>query len=87
MEKMANTCIDLFSRTPYKLACTATPSPNDVMELGNHAEFLGVMKAREMTAMYFIHGGSNTKQWYLKKHSENDFWKFVCSWSYGIEVT
>jgi len=52
--------IDVFKDTPYKLACTATPSPNDPMELGNHSEFLDVMSRNEMLAMYFIHDGGET---------------------------
>ena len=73
--------IDSFSQTPYKLACTATPSPNDPMELGNHAEFLDVMSYNEMLAMYFIHDGGNTSQWKLKGHATESFYKFVGSWS------
>lgn len=73
--------IDTFQDTPYKLACTATPSPNDVMELGNHAEFLGVMRSNEMLAMYFVHDGGDTKKWHLKGHAKSDFWAFVASWS------
>ena len=61
--------IDLFSKTPYKLACTATPSPNDPMELGNHSEFLDVMSRNEMLAMYFVHDGGETAKWRLKGHS------------------
>lgn len=73
--------IDLFSDTPYKLACTATPSPNDVMELCNHAEFLNVMSRSEMLAMYFIHDGGNTSSWRLKGHCEQMFWDFVSEWA------
>lgn len=73
--------IDLFSDTPYKLACTATPSPNDVMELCNHAEFLNVMNRNEMLAMYFIHDGGNTSSWRLKGHCEQMFWDFVSEWA------
>lgn len=73
--------IDLFSDTPYKLACTATPSPNDVMELCNHAEFLNVMSRNEMLAMYFIHDGGNTSSWRLKGHCEQMFWDFVSEWA------
>jgi DNA modification methylase len=76
-----NLLIERFRETPFKLACTATPSPNDVMELGNHSEFLGVMGASEMLAMYFVHDGGDTKAWYLKKHGESDFWQFVASWA------
>lgn len=58
--------VDEFRNTPYKLCCTATPSPNDVMELCNHAEFLNVMGRNEMLAMYFVHDGGNTSSWRLK---------------------
>ncbi len=58
--------IDNFISTPYKLACTATPSPNDPMELGNHSEFLDVMSRNEMLAMYFVHDGGETAKWRLK---------------------
>lgn len=77
--------IDTFKNTPYKLACTATPSPNDVMELGNHAEFLDVMSRNEMLAMYFIHDGGNTSSWRLKGHCEQMFWDFVSDWATMIE--
>ena len=77
--------IDSFRGTPYKLACTATPSPNDVMELGNHAEFLDVMSRNEMLAMYFIHDGGNTSSWRLKGHCEQMFWDFVSDWATMIE--
>ena len=77
--------IETFKETPYKLACTATPSPNDVMELGNHAEFLDVMNRNEMLAMYFIHDGGNTSSWRLKGHCEVAFWDFVSTWAIMIE--
>lgn len=73
--------IELFADTHYKLACTATPSPNDVMELCNHAEFLNVMSRSEMLAMYFIHDGGNTSSWRLKGHCEQMFWDFVSEWA------
>ena len=62
------------------LACTATPAPNDHMELGNHAEFLGIMSRTEMLAMFFTHDGGDTSAWRLKGHAESEFWKWVCSW-------
>ena len=77
--------IDSFKNTPYKLACTATPCPNDVMELCNHAEFLDVMSRNEMLAMYFIHDGGNTSSWRLKGHCEQMFWDFVSDWATMIE--
>lgn len=73
--------IEKFANTPYKLACTATPSPNDPMELGNHAEFLDVMGRNEMLSMYFVHDGGQTSKWRLKGHAVKQFYKFVGSWS------
>lgn len=73
--------IDSFYNTNYKLACTATPSPNDPMELGNHAEFLNVMSRNEMLAMYFVHDGGETSKWRLKGHAINKFYSFVSSWA------
>lgn len=70
-----------FKDTPYKLPCTATPSPNDLMELGNHSEFLNVMGRNEMLAMYFVHDGGNTSKWRVKKHAKIDFFRFVNTWS------
>lgn len=76
-----NKLIDLFARTPYKLCCTATPSPNDPMELGNHSEFLNVMSRNEMLAKYFVHDGGDTGKWRLKKHAVKDFWAWVSTWA------
>lgn len=76
--------LDAFADTPYKLPCSATPSPNDVMELGNHSEFLNAMTRNEMLAMYFVHDGGDTSKWRLKGHAENDFWAFVASWALMI---
>lgn len=76
-----NLIIDLFKHTPYKLACTATPSPNDPMELGNHSEFLDVMSRNEMLAMYFVHDGGETAKWRLKGHALKLFYQFVGSWA------
>lgn len=73
-----------FARTPYRLACTATPAPNDYMELGNHAEFLGIMTMPEMLSMFFVHDGAETQKWRLKGHAEPVFWKWLASWSVMI---
>jgi superfamily II DNA or RNA helicase len=71
-----------FVDTPYKLAATATPSPNDHTELGNHAEFLGVMRQQEMLSKWFINDTSTASQdWRLKGHAEDDFWQWVASWA------
>ncbi len=73
--------IDNFKNTLYKLACTATPSPNDPMELGNHSEFLDVMSRNEMLAMYFVHDGGETAKWRLKGHAVETFYQFIGSWA------
>lgn len=74
--------IEAFKNTPFKLAATATPSPNDHMELGNHAEFLDVMRQQEMLSKWFINDTSTASQeWRLKGHAKDDFWQWVASWS------
>ncbi len=70
-----------FAHTPYRLACTATPSPNDFMELGNHSEFLGIMSHSEMLSMFFVHDGGSTQDWRIKGHAQKDFWKWVAGWA------
>ena len=77
-----NTLMEAFRDTPYKLAATATPSPNDHMELGNHAEFLGVMRQQEMLSRWFVNDTATASQdWRLKGHAVEDFWSWVASWS------
>ena len=76
--------IEMFQATPYRLSCTATPSPNDHMELGNQAEFLGVMTAVEMLAMFFVHDGGDTSQWRLKGHGKTRFWEWMSTWAICI---
>jgi DNA modification methylase len=77
--------LDTFKHHKYKLACTATPSPNDHIELGNHAEFLNVMSSKEMVSIFFINDAFNKdhtiSKWRLKKHSIKHFWNWVSSWS------
>jgi hypothetical protein len=73
--------IDAFAQTSYKLACTATPAPNDHTELGNHAEFLGVMTRTEMLASFFVHDGGETAVWRLKGHAQRDFWQWCAGWA------
>lgn len=79
--KFRNQIIDTFSNTPFKLACTATPSPNDYMELGNHSEFIGAMTRSEMLTTFFVHDGGTTSSWRLKRHAEDAFWKWLSSWA------
>ncbi|WP_072389766.1 helicase-related protein [Hyphomicrobium sp. CS1GBMeth3] len=74
--------IETFKRTPYRLACTATPAPNDHMELGNHSQFLGAMESREMLSRWFINDTSEASQaWRLKGHAVASFWDWVASWA------
>jgi superfamily II DNA or RNA helicase len=73
--------IDAFQNTDYKLACTATPAPNDHTELGNHAEFLGVMTRTEMLASFFVHDGGETAVWRLKGHAVREFWRWCAGWA------
>ncbi|MFT5348339.1 MAG: DNA modification methylase [Bacteroidia bacterium] len=84
--KLSSLIITTFKNTPYKLACTATPSPNDHMELGQHSEFLGAMSYLEMLAMFFVHDGGETSKWRLRKHAKDNFWKYVCTWSISIDT-
>ncbi len=76
--------IESFAQTPFRLAASATPAPNDYMELGNHAQFLGVMSYTEMLSMFFVHDGGETQKWRLKGHAETEFWKWLCSWAVMI---
>jgi hypothetical protein len=76
-----NSIINSFANTPYKLACSATPSPNDVMELGSQCEFMGVMSREEMLSMFFTHDGGETSKWRLKGHASRKFWEFVSKWA------
>ena len=81
--KLSSLIIDTFKQTPYKLACTATPSPNDHMELGQHVEFLGIDSYENMKSLYFVQDVKlkTSNKWRLKEHAKNDFWKYVCTWS------
>jgi hypothetical protein len=70
---------------PYRLACTATPAPNDHTELGNHAQFCGIMSREEMLASFFVHDtGGNVSDWRLKGHAREAFWRWVAMWAVCI---
>jgi hypothetical protein len=79
--KYRTALIEACQTIPFRLAATATPAPNDFMELGNHAEFLGVMRNTDMLATFFTHDGGSTQKWRLKGHAENEFWKWMASWA------
>ena len=83
--KTTQQMLELFKHTPYKSAYTATPSPNDFTEIGNHAEFLGVMSRSEMLATYFVHDSGDTAKWRLKGHAETEFWKWIASWAMVVK--
>lgn len=82
--KTRSMMIEKFQQTPFRLCCTATPAPNDHMELGNHAEFLGTMSRVEMLSMFFVHDGGDTAKWRLKGHAKSEFWKWLASWAVMI---
>ena len=81
MGKTKRQLVELFADTPYRLCCTATPAPNDHTELGNHAEFLGIMSGGEMLGRWFINNSMSAGSYRLKGHAEGDFWKWVSSWA------
>ena len=74
--------IEAFRDTPYRLACTATPAPNDTSEIGNHAEFLGIMRRIEMLATWFVH---DEQSWRLKGHAAESFYKWIASWAMFVQ--
>lgn len=82
--KMSNDIIDIFRFTKYKLACTATPSPNDYTEFGNHCEFLNIMSRTEMLATFFINDAKEG-QWRMKRHAESKFWEWLASWAMVVK--
>lgn len=78
--KIRNMIIEKFDKTKYKLCASATPSPNDFMELGNHSEFLNVLKRKEMLSTFFINDTANVGTWRLKKHASEKFWEWIATW-------
>ncbi len=82
--KTRNAIIERCQSVPYRLSCTATPSPNDFMELGNQVEFLGIMTMTEMLAMYFVNDAGDTGTWILKGHGKAKFWEWMATWAVCI---
>ena len=82
--KTTRALIQSFSGMQWRLACTATPAPNDHTELGTHAEFLGIMRREEMLPRWFINDTSDTKTWRLKRHAVSDFWRWVATWARAL---
>lgn len=83
--KVRTAIIQNFHSVPYKLACTATPAPNDYMEIGNHSEFCGVMTRSEMLSMFFVHDGGQTSKWRLKGHATDVFWQWLATFSVFVD--
>jgi hypothetical protein len=79
--KTRTAIIEASQRVPYRLSCTATPSPNDFEELGNQCEFLGVMTRTEMLATYFVNDTGDTGTWRLKGWGASKFWEWMGSWA------
>jgi hypothetical protein len=78
--------IETFADTPYRLCCTATPAPNDHLEIGNHAEFLGVMRSHEMIMRWFINDPMEAGAYRLKGHARAAFWEWVASWAVALRT-
>ena len=85
--KTSQALIQAFSNHRFRLSATATPAPNDHMELGQQSDFLGIMPSSEMLMRWFINDTSTASQeWRLKKHAINDFWDWCASWSRMAEL-
>lgn len=84
MGKTKRAIVEAFRDTPYRLACSATPAPNDLMELLNHAEFLRIMKSSEALSIWFIADQKQSGKYRLKGHAKDDFWRWVASWAVCI---
>jgi DNA modification methylase/superfamily II DNA or RNA helicase len=84
MGKTKMLLLESFKDYNYKLACTATPAPNDHMELGNHAEFLKIMPSNEMLARWFINDSMEAGKYRVKGHGKKDFWRWVSSWAVSL---
>jgi len=81
MGKVKQQLCSNFTKTPYRLACTATPAPNDHLELGNHSAFLGIMDSNEMISRWFMNDAMEAGNYRLKGHAKADFWRWVASWA------
>lgn len=86
MGKTKRMLCEMFASTPFRLAATATPAPNDYMELGNHSEFLGVMRGAEMLTRWFINDTAETGTYRLKGHAVAAFWEWVASWAMCVAL-
>jgi hypothetical protein len=79
--KMRKMLTESVRSVPYRLSASATPAPNDFMELGTQSEFLGIMSQTEMLATFFIHDGGDTSKWRLKGHGRAKFFEWLATWA------
>jgi hypothetical protein len=77
---------EFVTAIPYRLACTATPAPNDLIELTNHAEFLDIMTGKEIIALFFVTDGNTTHEWRLKGHAKTEFYKWMAQWAVAMRM-
>lgn len=87
--KTRTALIGAFAKTRYRLCCTATPSPNDISELANHAEFLGLMTRPEFLATWFIKVDQGQRitdhhGWRMKRHAVEPFYRWMASWAVAV---
>lgn len=82
---LRNQITEFAMQMQYRLPCSATPAPNDYMELGTHSEFLSQMRRVEMLATFFQHDGSDTSNWILKGHAQDAFWQWMATWCVAME--
>lgn len=79
-----------MNKLPYRLLCTATPSPNDFVELGTSSEALGELKYMDMLAQFFKDTSNDknpqwsTPKYILKGHAADNFWRWVSSWARAV---
>ncbi len=86
MGKTKQALLDAFKDTPYRLCCTATPAPNDHLELGNHSQFLGIMDSNEMISRWFLNDTMEAGGYRLKRHAADDFWRWVATWAVSLSM-
>lgn len=84
--KLRRQITDFLQKVPYRLLCTATPAPNDFMELGTSSEALGVMKYGQMLGMFFVNDGKTTQKWSLKGHAKRKFWQWMGTWARAVRM-
>lgn len=82
--KMSNELVSFAKEIPYRLCATATPSPNDLIELTFHAEFLGIMRENEIKALFFTQDGNSSNKFRLKRNAVEKFYQWLASWAVAM---